>query len=300
MERNKLVNFLCYLNSVESLGKQDCSDAITSRFEEICEKLSCDYDGMMESLHNITDLYSSPKLTAEWKYILLSFYILKLLNNELEASSDILSVQQSKSVKNCIRSLVAVGIASKLHPQLPFHLKTANPAQDEDFLVIYNILKCSTAGLCEFLKEPNLRLLILPDSLKEILVATYQLAFCPLKKPSADGMVTPELYAQFLDEREKFVNILEQLSSSIHPSIYLKVTMVVFQANSPAWFRKSVSQTLTNAIRGSNGVENIARVLLDGVTDDSAQTWNIYQVLTNLYRVVNSFLISGITFVSSY
>nr|CAI5863193.1 unnamed protein product [Callosobruchus analis] len=244
---------------------------------------------MMESLNPITDIYSSPKPTAEWHYILLSFYILKLLNSELEASSDILSVQQSKSVKNCIRNLVAVGISSKLHPQLPFYVKRANSDDGADFLVVYNILKCTTTGLCEFLRLPNLRLLILPDSLKEILVATYQLAFCPLKKPSTDGTITPELYAQFLNEREAFVNILEQLSCSIHASIYLKITMVIFQANSPAWFRKSVSQTLTNAIRASSGVENIAKILLDGVTDDSAQTWNVYQVFTKLIQSCKQF-----------
>ncbi|CAH1985968.1 unnamed protein product [Acanthoscelides obtectus] len=289
MERNKLVNFLCYLNSVGYKGNHHYDEHLISRFEEICGKLSCNLDGIMSSLHSISKSYSSPKLTPEWKYILLNFYMLKLFNEELEASADILSVQQRKSVKDCIRNLVTVGIASKLHPQLPFHMKISDSDQHEDFLVVYNILKCTTLGLCESLKIPNLRLLILPDSLKEILVATYQLAFCPLKKPSTDGPITAELYAQFLEDRKIFENILEQLNSNIHPLIYLKVTMVIFQANSPSWFKKSVSQTLTNALRANYGVENIATVLLDGVSDDSGQTWKIFEVFTRLIQSCKQF-----------
>lgn len=216
----------------------------------------------------------------------MSLYLLHLLNNELESQNEVLSVQQSKTVKNCIKNMVTVGILTKLQPNLPLYIATQQP-ESTDIFLNYNILKCTTYGLCDFLKFPNLRLMILPGSLRAILVAVYQICFCPLKKPAKEtgdekSLMSEEIYNKLNKEKALFLKLFEHLRTTIHPGIFVKDTMAIFYTNSPTWFKKSVSHTLTSTIRSRNGVEHVAVALLDGAGNDSAQTWKILEVFSKL------------------
>lgn len=257
------------------------------RCRNICSEQNWTYEGIAISLPKIFSGYFSTASPVEWKCISLSFYILHLLCAELSKSdTEVLSVQQLKSIKKCIKQIVNIGICTKLQPNLPLYSQADLCTKSKDIFLDYNILKCTTLGLCEFMKNLNLRLLILPASLKAILVAIYQIAFCPLKQPTiddaCDGVMTQEIYQRLLEEKKVFSNLLLTLKSSIHPTIYVRETMVIFQSNSPVWFKKAVSQTLTYIIRSENGIENISMTLLDGISNDSTQTWNIIDVISRL------------------
>lgn len=269
-------------------------DSHEELFKNISEKVNCTYEGITKSFPDIFSTYFSEEVPSEFKCIALSFYILSLLNTTLEkCKEEILSVQQTKEVKNCIKHVVKLGICSKLLPNLPLHLKLKSNKESNDIFLNYNILKCSTLGLCRFLKNPYLRLLIISDNLKEILVAVYQISYCPLKQPSSDitgdNVMTQEIYQRLLQERKIFVNLLTHLNDSIHPGIYVRDTMVILQSNSPTWFKKAVSQTLTNRIRSRNGIEHICGALLSGASNDSTQTWKILDVMSKLILSCKNF-----------
>lgn len=267
---------LCkFLNFFRFIDKQQ---PYLGKFDEISEKLKCNYEHVSENLFKITSLYFSDDSPGEWRYICLSFFILKLINDNLQSQDDILSVQQAKDLKKCVHNLARVGICNKILPKLPFYVNNENDAV-EDILVKYNILKCTTFGLSEFLKLAHIRPLILPENLKAMLVSTYQLAYCPLKKPSpGDTIMTEEIYLKVVEERELFLQLLVQLRDTIHPSIYVKETMAIMHASAPVWFKKAVAQTLTTILRSERGVEKIVSTLLDGTVNDTTQTWQILEV----------------------
>ncbi|XP_018576104.1 transport and Golgi organization protein 6 homolog [Anoplophora glabripennis] len=286
MEKTKLVNLLSDLSSDGLPGRNHSTELLENKYKEICKQLDCDYENIRNALKSTTDLYFSNEINTDWKYICLSLYILHLLNRELVSQDELLSVQQSKTIKNCIDNIVIVGILTKIQSNLPFYVAIHQPDPTDIFLN-YNILKCTTHGLCELLKYPILRLLILPDSLRAILVAVYQICFCPLKKPDQkterkSSVMSEEIYNKLTEEKTLFLKLLQHLRATIHPGIFVKETMAIFYTSAPNWFKKSVSHTLTSIIRSQNGVEHVAVALLDGANDDSAKTWKILEVFSKL------------------
>lgn len=207
-----------------------------------------------------------------------------------EDENNILSVQETETAKMSVKNIVSVGILKNLQPNMPFSIKSDSP--NTDVIQTYTVLKHTTFTLCEFITLPELRPLILPESLKAILVSLYQIAFCPLLKPGktqSGFSMTQELYQQLLREQEQSKALLDQLCNKIHPSMFVKETMIIFQENAPVWFKKSVSQTLTNVMRSKRGVESIALALLDGTTDDSTRTWKSLEIITKLLMCCTNF-----------
>ncbi|KAJ8960949.1 hypothetical protein NQ318_020250 [Aromia moschata] len=101
--------------------------------------------------------------------------------------------------------------------------------------------------------------------------------------------MTEDIYKRLMTEREVFLKLLEQLRVSIHPAIFVKETMVIFQSNAPAWFKKAISKSLTSMMRSKNGVEHIAVALFDGVSNDSTQTWKILEVFSKIILSCRNF-----------
>nr|XP_023018764.1 transport and Golgi organization protein 6 homolog [Leptinotarsa decemlineata] len=284
--KSKLVECLCKVNSRQASGETN-ENSCEEIFAEVAGNLDINFEIIEESLADIISLNFSETVTGDWKCICLSLYIIKLLNTELEHSDLLLSVQQSKDVRKCVRNLVEVGICSRLQPKLPFFIKSNRQSDIKDIFWDYNVLKCTTFALCEFFKSSNLRLLILPECLKEVLVALFQISFCPLKKPSETpgtetNVMTEDIYNKLNDERGMSLKILDGLRETIHPSIFVKELMVIFRENSPTWFKKAVSQSLTSIIRSKNGVESIAATLLGECENDSTKTWKILDIFSRL------------------
>ncbi|KAG5885167.1 hypothetical protein JTB14_037476 [Gonioctena quinquepunctata] len=291
MFKNKLVEFLCQINIKENPGTDE--NLYEKHFVEICTALSTDQESIVKDLQNITSLNFVDEISPEWKCIILSFYLMKILNLELEKSDEVLlSVQQMRDIKKCLGNIVEIGICYRLQPNLPFSIKSEK--SEENIFWNYNLLKCTTFGLCEFLKSPHMRLLVLPDYLKEILVAVFQISFCPLKKPVKDSensnnVMTEEVYEKLLKDKELFVKLLDHLRNTIHPDIFVKELMIIFRETSPIWFKKSVSRTLSSIIRSKNGVENIAKALIGDCDNDSTQTWRILDVFSRLILSCKTF-----------
>lgn len=198
------------------------------------------------------------------------------------------SVQQMKHLRNHLRHIVNIGICTKLLPNLSRHIQSQVACDNGDIFYNYNILKIVTSAICDLLDCPNMRLIILPDHLGPILVACYQIAFCPLKKPSLDckrearNSMTEQIYQQLIVEKQNFVDLVDHLQKSIHPGIFVKETMAIFHSYAPPWFKRSVSQNLTSVMKSKQGIENIAIALLDGAINDSTKTWNILDVISKL------------------
>ncbi|CAH1183726.1 unnamed protein product [Phaedon cochleariae] len=289
MDKNGIVKFLNRLNTGDEIPNLNF-------WEDTCvhilNELRTDFESISEHQFSITQHNFSPdsskKTSAEWKTICLFFYLMNLLRVEIEKSEDVLlSVQETRDVKHCLNYITKIGICTKLQPKLPFFVEIQSVKEEnenEDIFWNYNVLKCTTNGLCELLKVPSMRILVLPECLKFILVAVYQISYCPLKKPDVDAnnVISEPIYNLLVQEKERFIKLMEYLKRSIHPRIFAKQNMIILQENSPKWFKKSVSQTLTDIIRSNNGVEIIAVSLIGDCDYDSAQTWKILDVLTRL------------------
>lgn len=217
------------------------------------------------------------------------------LRQTLEKSpEEVLSVQQNKHLKSYLKNFVTIGISTKLLPNLPLYIKPKVTYDNEDIFYNYNILKTTTLAICDLLKFPILRLVILPDNLRLVLISCYQIAYCPLKKPSPNirgqfNVVTERKYQKLCREQQDFIELLDHLEKTIHPSIFVKETMATFYSNTPPWFKKSVSQNLTSIVTFKNGLESIVTALLDGASNDSTQTWKILDVISKLIVSCRSF-----------
>lgn len=282
MGKSKLIQCLRILNLENAKGISYTS-FLETRLKEVYEELESTHEYITSNISDITDLNFSKKVNLEWNYICIGFYILKLLSKDAENSGDVfLSVQETKDLKIYIQHLVTVGICTKLQPNLPFKMKSEYFVS-EDIYWDYNVLKCTTFGLTEYLKVPFLRFAILPDNLKEILVALYQISYCPLKKPD-DGeknQLTKEIYQKLLQEQQLFQNILDYLRRTVHPHIFVKENMLCLHKNSPTWFKKQISQDLTNILRSKDGIETVATSLF-GDHDNNTQNWKTLEVFSKL------------------
>lgn len=259
------------------------------KLEEVYAKLQINYEQTFTTLTSITSLNFSKNITSEWKYVCLGFYIIKTLFPLIDKSEKLfLSVQETKDFKKFLKTMIYIGISTKLQPNLPFYSKTKFP-ENRDIFWNYNVLKCVTFGLTELLKIPVLRISIIPEAFKDILVALYQISYCPLKKPvtaignsDTSEIVTEEIYEKLLQEQQCFIKILNHLEKTVHPNIFVKNTMMIMHKNSPTWFRKHVSQTLTNFLRSENGVELVAVALFSDHENDTAHIWKILEIFSKL------------------
>ncbi|XP_030757835.1 transport and Golgi organization protein 6 homolog [Sitophilus oryzae] len=249
---------------------------------QICTELDCDYDQISSSLENITKHYFSNSAITEWTYLLGNFYVLRQITITLQDSkhTELLSVKEIAKIKKCVVSLVKIGISTKLLPNLPFAVNETYTVTDDIFYQ-YNILKCTILALTNFLKSESLRVIILTNCLGVLLSGLYQIAFCPIKKE----LSTQDIYNRLINEKQMTLKILQQLKEHIHPNIYVKETMIIFQKKSPPWFKKAVSQTLTNILFSPNGVESVAVAMLLNFGNDQTKSWKALDIL---YRLLSS------------
>lgn len=192
----------------------------------------------------------------------------------------LLSVKDHKTFKTCIARLVRQGIYTKLQPNLPFHVNQTYKKTDDIFYQ-YKVLIYTVGSFYGFIKNNYLRYFVLSEALRAMLIGLYQIAYCPLKK-NFDEKFTEEIYQRLLREKQTSVVMLKKLRERIHPEIYIKETMLIFQQNSPQWFKTPISLTLTNILLSCGGVERIALVILDGTSNDKTQTWRALDVIFRL------------------
>ncbi|XP_066246198.1 transport and Golgi organization protein 6 homolog [Euwallacea similis] len=230
------------------------------------------FNAINSHMQNITKHYLSNQDVSEWQYLIGNFYIVQLIGHTLDKAEnpDLLSVKEMKEIKSCLSHLLKVGISTKLLPKIPYHVNEIYIKTDDMFYQ-YNILKCSVLAFDSFLKNNHLRPLILPESLRIILAGLYQIAFCPLSKNLIENNT-------LLNDKQMALNLLKNLKETIHSAIYIKETMIIFRQTAPPWFKKRLSQALTDILISPNGVQNIALVMFD----DSTQTWLIFDTIFKL------------------
>ncbi|XP_050307289.1 transport and Golgi organization protein 6 homolog [Anthonomus grandis grandis] len=285
MEKSELVKLLSEIR-ISELTETKCAEEITLEFEKHCQAI---YDklGNFDStqLNHITKYYFSDPNIPEWRYLFLNFYIIQEIGNIVTNSQDkvLLSVKETKILKDTIIHLTRLGIYSKLQPKLPFYIKKQY-TKTEDIFFEYNVLKCTVLTFCDILKNEHLRAVVLTESLRGILTALYQIAYCPLRN-NTDNHFTEEVFKKLVAEKRKAEDLLLKLKETIHPQIYIKETMIILQKNAPVWFKKAVSQMLTDIMLSSNGVENISIAMLEGTGNDNTKTWKALDVI---YRLISS------------
>ncbi|CAG9826015.1 unnamed protein product [Diabrotica balteata] len=282
MNKNQLLECVKLLKLAE-IKDGSYTSFLESGLSEVYNKLGIKHDDVLSEISDIASLNFSNNIDLEWKYICLAFFIIKALGKESENADDVfLSVQETRDLRGFINDVVIIGIQTKLQPTLPFHMQSKYFVS-EDIFWSYNILKCTTFGLTEFMKLPVLRLCILPENLKVILAALYQISYGPVKKPSDESTasMTKEIYEKLIHEQRFFLQILNHLEQSVHPSIFIRETMVMFNAKIPSWFKKHLFQNLTSILRSQKGVQTVASALF-GNCESNTQNWKILDVFSKL------------------
>ncbi|XP_066149511.1 transport and Golgi organization protein 6 homolog [Euwallacea fornicatus] len=244
-------------------------------FQEKCCKIQSifgTFDAINSEMQSITKHFFSNQDVSEWHYLIGNFYIVQLIGNTLEEAenTELLSVKEMKELKSCLSHLLKVGIITKLLPKIPYHVYEVYTKTDDMFYQ-YNVLKCSILAFESFLKNNHLKPLILPEGLRIILAGLYQIAFCPLSKNLIENNT-------LLYDKQMAQNLLKNLKETIHSIIYIKETMVIFRQTAPPWFKKRLSQTLTDILVSPKGVQNVALTMFD----DNTQTWLIFDALFKL------------------
>lgn len=263
----------------------------------ICDQCNINVDDVPNLNHKL-NAFNNNDNSPIWKYVTLNFYFLNQLRTSLDGTppSDVLSVQQTKSLKNVIKNIVGMGISCNLLPNLPTYRKLPGmyTIELEPILISYNRLSATTYGLIECLRCIKLRGVILTECFKPILTAVYQIVYCPLKKPDVDHVenansfiMTSELHDRFVKEKELFKKELEYLQNSVLKTIYVRETMMLPKNNSPpTWFMKAIGQNLNSIMCSTRGIETIAWAMIDASADydpnDKAKNWKIFDVISKL------------------
>ncbi|KAI4464180.1 transport and golgi organization protein 6 family member [Holotrichia oblita] len=288
MDKKVIIDKLILLNSH---NPADCDGDLSTL---------CDINIKLASDTNIKDVnkFNPNDNSIIWEYIRLNFYYLDLLRDSLDNTpgSDVLSVQQTKSLKNVLNNLIAIGIRCNLQPKMPGYrqLPTQYVEDCEPVLNSYNRLAATSYALISYLKCQKLRHAILAGNFKFILSALYQIIYCPLKKPdliavnnSNSFIMTQDLYDRFTHEKGLFKKELEYLEKSLLKTLYVRETMLLPENNSPPfWFMKAIAENLNNLICSDKGVETIVWAMIDSSADydpnDKAKNWKILDVITKL------------------
>lgn len=264
----------------------DDSEETDLRTLQVLDKCHLDVVQLQNKLSEKT-CFDIPLQNAEGRYLSLNIYLLNLLSSHL-SKGDLLSVQESKTVKFAFSNVVMFGILINLVPNVPF-CKSDN-RQNNTVEVIkarYTRLVFTLNAINGYIKTECYRNLIVPAYLKEVLVGLYQIVYCPIKKPSEQPdetgfHMTVKYYEELMKEKAYFKDQFEYLASSIYKPVYVRETMLLLKNTAPLWFKKAVTTKLQNILVSEKGVEHIAAAMFDGTTDDSTKTWNSLDAITNL------------------
>ncbi|KAL1513828.1 hypothetical protein ABEB36_003180 [Hypothenemus hampei] len=234
------------------------------------------FDNISSSLNSFTKHYISDPNIPEWRYLVCNFYLLKCVGECLE-KGELLSVQETRILKTHVGRIIKFGIYTKLMPKMPFLIYDSFTKTDDIFFP-YSVLNCTLHALCEFLKNPHLRAILLPESMRAILVGLYQIGYCPLKKDLCNSCSETTLYKLKLD-RSIAVALIYKLRLSIHSRIYIRETMVLLRDEEVPWFKKAVCKTLTDILVSKKGVEKVICAMTEAAENYDSINWYALDVL---------------------
>lgn len=265
---------------------ENVHNVYNSKTEELLSNFS------LEELRNSLSLQTNfeiPFQSIQEKHISTNIYLLCLLSRKLD-KNDLFSVQETKKLRTVFRNTITIGIFPNIVPKLPLYKEIPDDYLTDPLETIkirYNRLIFVLDCLIDFVKDENYRTLIIPELLKALLVALYQILYCPLKKPSekpdATGFHMTEIYyKKLLEDRCHFKQHFDYLFNSIYKPIYVKETMLLVSKTAPLWFKKAISTQLNHILIAKKGVEYVSAAMFDGTSNDSTRTWNTLDAITNL------------------
>lgn len=267
---------------------QDVSSACETTANEAIACLQLDSTKVVELLSS-SNSFSEKDKSPQWKHVCLNIHLLSSLKESI-SEDYVFSVQEMKKLKTAFRNLCTLGIFPNILPNLPRSIKVVDSTLQvgTDLQIIrYYRLTTVLNSLMTLVRLLQFRSLIIPEFLKTLLVALYQLVYCPLKKPTntpdkSGFTMTNEFHTQLLKDRTDFRNDFEYLRASVYKPIYVRETMRLMSTSAPPWFRNAVASNLNTILSAKGGVQSVAAAMFDGTTDDSAKTWNTLDVLTKL------------------
>ncbi|KAL3280576.1 hypothetical protein HHI36_003809 [Cryptolaemus montrouzieri] len=213
--------------------------------------------------HDFIDIAGVTTITPEWKFMVVSFYCLHLLDREMR-KDELLSVAQTKVLKNYVAAMIDIGILQNLIPTLPhFKLLRTNKLGIQ---CQYYMLKASVCGLFKYAMLPTLRYHLLHNFMAGSLVALIQLSYCPVKKPLSniedEFIMSEEFYGELLGDQDRFQGFITIIQNTVSPMSLMRDAMLLFTTDTPLWFRKGVSRILTNGIKRKDGLLNVMSTII--------------------------------------
>ncbi|VVC92200.1 unnamed protein product [Leptidea sinapis] len=221
------------------------------------------------------------------------------LSCEIKTNENILiSVKNQKTLRNCFQVITSVGILNCLIPGLGIGIskyKNSVLVQSLPKLPLNDEEKYKLIILCiDFFQRsyliPVLKNIIVTFHLSDYLAALIQIAFAPLKKPGEykDFVMTTEKYAQLTLERQKYIQIYENLVTNCFQPMLMKELLVLHNPSDvepPAFVKRIVSKELSRQLITPGGLLSLIRCFLDSHDIDVGIEWKKINMICKIVSV---------------
>lgn len=228
------------------------------------------------------------------KFLCLNFELLRELSQILENTSaeDVLSVQQTKILKITFNNVVRIGIMPNLVPVFLFYRSWSDydALTDKDALIRYQRLAATIYCILECVKCLKIQYVFFLSHFPFLLSAMYQVAFCPLKKPSDNPnkpiIVTQSIYKQLLEERNYFKEEIAGVVRKISQKQYVQSLMYMLSEKAAPWLKTAVTKNLNAILVTECGFELIISVMIQRMgcfnLEDAAANWRVLHLIARM------------------
>lgn len=225
------------------------------------------------------------------KFLCHNFELLRQLSQILDKTSaeDVLSVQQTKTLKLTFNNTIRIGILANLVPVFLFFRSwdDYDAVTEKDALIRYQRLAATVYCILECVKCSKIQHVFFPSHFPFLLCAFYQIVYCPLKKPS-DGsgkqnIVTESIYKQLLEERDYFKSELNGAVSIVSQKQHVQSLMYMLSEKAAPWLKTSVTRSLNSVLVTEGGFELIVSAMFHRLgsfdADDTASNWRVLNLI---------------------
>lgn len=196
----------------------------------------------------------------------------------------LISVKNQKLLRSCFQLIASLGFSSCLIPGLGINLTKrctsalALPLPSFTDKQKYTLLVDCTNFFTRCYEVPVLKNIIIIFHMSDYLAGLIQLSFAPLKKPGSykNFTMTQEMYDQLNKDRQKYVEIYEQLITNCFQPILMKELLVLQSVNDPPppnFVRKVIAKEMSRRLLVPEGLLSLIRCFIDIYDNDTGLEW---------------------------
>lgn len=242
------------------------------KIDAIVGELNTTYDKIIGILSNVfIEITAVTKFSPEWKFMIVSFYLLHLLEGILKTSPMIGTTTSAPLYKN-VKNMIKIGIYQNISPQLPNHVSIRK--KDIEITEKYYMLRASVLGLYHYASLSSLNRNLFQSTLNALYIGLFQLAYCPLMEPNQrkDSFVmTTELHDEVHSDQMRCREILYFIRQNNATSMIIFQLSLLMKPSNPKWFANAVVQHLNFCLERPHGIRALFSLMGQMKTNEVSQ-----------------------------